>query len=241
MKFYCLSVILLVAVFVGEGCKSSTTDPGTNSAIIAPKVGNFFVYDVYYIDTLGTKIVGVPYLEEEMDTVTVVGSGITYQGRTNVVNTTSTGSFGAWFMNFESTGDVSIWQNPSTHTPFVVHGGWRTFPVTTKGGSNYVLVDSVVQQSGQPDWHGYETVSINYVGVQDITVGAETLTCEKFDLINNGQYGNHDITGTDTTSMLFSSKLGAVVHTEPRTKIIHVPAGKGVFRTVSALVGYSLK
>lgn len=244
MKFYSLSLILLVALLVGEGCKSSTTDPGTNTAIVAPKAGSFFVYDSYYIDTLGNKITNDPAIAEEFDTSTVVSSGIAFQGRNNTSNfRTNSGSLlYSTFVNYDASGDISGWSESRVNDPFVLHGGWVTIPMASKGSTSFIYLDSTAKRAGKPDQYGHAIETITYLGDEDVQVGSETLHCEKFSDEYLAEYNlPNGYTDHNINIVWFSAKLGTFVKLTPPTTVVTTDIIHNTERHVEILIAYSLK
>ncbi len=93
-----------------------------------------FVYRRVYFDTLGSVI------ENRLDTEVVYQSGITYEGKNNVVVMgpihANVERFRSYF-DYEANGDLDDFSD----IPRVRHG-WRTYPIASKTTSSWVQVDT---------------------------------------------------------------------------------------------------
>ena len=234
--------LALSAIFLG-GCKSNSTDNNPSNAISSARTGSTFIYHNYYIDTLGAKITNDPNTAESIDTVTVLATGISYQGKTNVTNFYNSGpDKGSYFLNYEASGDISLYGEPRVSGVFTLHGGWVTLPLAGLSSSTFVLADTVVKENGKPDHRRYETETDTYIGNDNISVGQETLECIKIQSISvrddtQGNFGSHN---SDTTIIRIAKKTGYIAEIEPSTKVISLKNGYSA-RRMSVLLSYVLK
>lgn len=234
-----ISGILILVALLGS-CKSNSTDNNPDNPLAGPKTGSIFIFDNYYIDTAGNKVVTPPNVES-IDTVTVLSTGLDYEGRKNNTNFHSTGNIGSLILNYESSGDVSFFSPQRLRDAFMLHAGRLILPVSTLSSTMFVYLDSVVKINGKPDQHGYEKETLTYIGTKDMQVGSEKLSCVKIQDINYRDYGQMDYTGLDTTILWFSKKLGYIAKAEPATMAIHLGPNRDEIRGVSILLGYTLK
>ena len=99
------------------GCKSST-GPNSNPsiAVTRPGVGSTFLYHDQAFDSLGRSVL----VYDRWDTIVIVSSGISYQGKSNVVSFKTTTyhkkdnsiSTLVGYLNYESNGDISHYIAP---------------------------------------------------------------------------------------------------------------------------------
>lgn len=236
-------VILFIAALALESCNTNSTDNNPNNALASPKTGSYFVFDNYYIDTLGAKILSDPNAAESIDTTSVLATGINYQGKTNVTNFYNSGSDKrSYFINYDASGDVSFFVPQKVSDVFMLRSGWLTLPVAGLGSTTFIYADTVVKENGKADHRRYETETDTYIGNANITIGTETLDCVKIQSVylrddTQGIYGSHN---SDTTIVWFSKKTGYIVRIEPPTKVISLRDGNSE-RYVSNLLSYSLK
>ncbi|MEP7234159.1 MAG: hypothetical protein ABI778_02575, partial [Ignavibacteriota bacterium] len=114
-------LFLLCSALSLSSCNPNSTDTNPNNALSSPALGSTFVYDNYYIDTNGVKLVNFPAFAEYIDTSTVLAIGIPYQGRSGVTNFGKSGNKGSFFLNYESSGDVSFYVPQGTRDAFTLH------------------------------------------------------------------------------------------------------------------------
>jgi hypothetical protein len=237
-----ISGILILAALLGS-CKSNSTDNNPNNALASPKTGSIFIFDNYYIDTLGAKIVNDPNAAESIDTTTVLAAGIKHEGKSNVTNFYSPGPLGeSFFINYDASGDVSFFVQERVSDVFMLHSGWLTLPVAGLGSTTFVYADTIVKENGKPDHRRYETETDTYIGNATISVGSETLECVKIQSVSlrddtQGSFGEHN---SDTTIVWFSKKTGYLARIEPATKVVSLRNSYEA-RRISILLGYTLK
>src|ERR1043165_3979161 len=98
MRANSLVPIFLMTVLGLASC-SSSSGPTTNNAIRPPGVGSAFIYYGNEMDSLGVKIDSTA----GYDTITVIATGIAYQGKNNVLQL-KPHSWRSDFWSYESNG-----------------------------------------------------------------------------------------------------------------------------------------
>lgn len=155
------------------GCDSSTS-PSTPLPQVTtpPSVGSVFVFDTWTIDSLGNKIVG----SNDIRTDSILESGITKDGKTNVARYISKHSSGYstyGYLNIEPSGDVS------QTVPIPTNGGqgyaWIIYPIRTAITQNVVLVDTIINP-GPNATTMKETVSLSYNGFFNVIANDTAVT-----------------------------------------------------------------
>jgi hypothetical protein len=228
--------IIGCAAFI-VGCNSGTDTGGTsygNLAVTRPGVGSVFLLHDYALDSSDRP----PDVYDEWDTAVVASSGISYQGKTNVVvyKTTTyrnnSTSESLCYYNYESNGDISRYvdggspSNPS---------GWETIPLASKGYTSFVVHDSTFLDSSGTSREQILTDEYLYTTQYVDTVAgaifhAISLTYEQ---IPNGQKP-WPYVGTDD----WVPAIGFIVQSD---RIASKPEADGAMIFIDELVSYTLK
>jgi hypothetical protein len=162
------------------GC-SNSSGPPTTSTVTVPKVGSTFVLYKYELDSTGAKISGT----EKYDTVKVIASGITYQGKTNVNHFHSSQNYEI-FLNYESNGDISGYIDHYGSPGY--RSGWGTLPLVGKGKNTIVTFDTTYANGSQER----VTTSYTYTGEETVTLlnhDFRTQTLNFEESLQNGAHG----------------------------------------------------
>src|SRR4051812_7438487 len=98
-----ISMFALVPMLALSGCSTSTTDtPPVMTMSTPPGVGSMFVMDHYDLDSAYRKIDSTEFF----DTVFVAQTGMSYEGKTNVMQMHSTRG-NIFYINEEPNSDIS--------------------------------------------------------------------------------------------------------------------------------------
>ncbi|MEI8133845.1 MAG: hypothetical protein WCH46_02060 [bacterium] len=177
-RYISISALCLVALVIYSGCKYEPATPELPGKTVAPKAGSVYVYDNYQTDTTGKKI-DSSYSQSKDS---VVESGITYSGKTNVVHMVSvdpvTGSVllgSDSYLNFESSGDVSVYTGGAggIGIPGVKLPDWNLMAVQTHTTVTAKVFDSTITFPGVPlPIHLTVTDTNRYVNTGTYTMGS---------------------------------------------------------------------
>jgi len=190
LKF--LTLFLFLGMVVARESKSLTQ----------PKAGSTFTYDQYYIDTTsGTPIAAT----RDTTTETIVQTGMSYLGKTNVskVLTTTKHGIDTSYINYESNGDFSI--------SAAALRKWFTMPCGSKSTST-TTTDTTMT---------YGSVSIKLKMVLTTSFASkETLSVKghSMDVLKLKQYSVNTMTnsGSESTTIMdmsvyYSPSLGIII------------------------------
>ena len=170
MRSYCFVTALFLAVLSLASCESSSTDSTPNNALTPPGVGSVFSYYGYYVDAAGVKIDSTAWY----DTVTVIATGIIYDGKNNVLQAKPGYQLPGSFWNYESNGDVSI--HIDNHiSGSGEHSGWLTIPLASKGNASFTSLDTVRNGTEIKFIESY-----TYTGDETITEAGHTFNTSTF-------------------------------------------------------------
>jgi hypothetical protein len=176
IAFAIFGVLLVSSV----GCSNSSGPP--TSTFTVPKAGSTFIFYSYRIDTAGAIIANT----EVSDTDIVIASGSTYQGRTNV-NRFHTNKGGSdIFLNYETNGDISYYEDNSGKPG--TRSGWITIPLGRKGKSSFISFDSTIESGLREQ----ETASWTYTGDATVTFSNHDFHTQTFDTELDRLNGTHD-------------------------------------------------
>src|ERR1035441_9173974 len=143
---------------------SLTLTVNGNGVPYTPGVGSTFIYNAVKIDTTG-KPIPPTYL----DTQSIVVTGLTYQGKTNVSETAD-----STYFEVETNGDVSIYTAgfPTYPSTNLVGNGWLTLPFGSQA-RNQLLISN--DQSFNDSLGQLITMNVrdsaSYVGTTMVTIG----------------------------------------------------------------------
>jgi hypothetical protein len=223
-----LVLLAFVAVFVAHStCRCQLTAPaGQLIKTTHPGVGSMFVYRRLYFDTLGKVIQNI------LDTEVVYQSGITYEGKNNVV---AMGPIHAnsqrWgYYNYEANGDIDDFSD----IPRVRHG-WRTYPIASKATSSWVQVDTEYTdiESGR-DINRFRQFVMSYQTEDTLFEAGQKIYA--IDILSRA--GNHERFQNVTTDFWIAPSLGVEVR---RIAVIAPPYPQMYSGWEFHLVSYTLK
>ncbi len=184
---FCFALAITGAL---AGCagNDSPAGPGSgkDSTVIPvatpPNAGSSFVLHYYEIGAGGTKVDST----EDIDTITVVGSGLAVAGKRDAVALRATDDTTTLYLHYDPNGDFSMLNVRNAHWPMI----WETFPIATKGKLGLPTIREY--DAGNKDTY-VRNDSTYYEGTEDVTVGGKTYACHK---IRNIQ--THDTDGERT-------------------------------------------
>ena len=123
-----LMVLFVVTSFVA--CESGTDDPGTTPTAVTPKAGTSYTYAKQQRDSVSGE---APTTKDSLVIATVISSGTTFEGKSNVISLDDDGDTMRYVM--ESNGDVSIYRKELfTYGDFtyVSPQPWLKYPIGSK-------------------------------------------------------------------------------------------------------------
>jgi hypothetical protein len=185
---------------------SLTVTLAGNGVPYTPGLSSQFTYTAFDIDTAG-KTVGSAFTIVD----SVIGTGLTYQGQSDVSETSDSEYF-----IIGTNGDDSIYAPGFMTYPTTVYfgGGWRQLPFTTQLPKVYSYSETYVNDSDG------ETITLNiqdtarYVDQATMMVGATPYTVSHVHLVESAVYS--DTKGTNTvvvvSEIYFSSALATIIN-----------------------------
>ncbi len=227
-------LILLSMVIVS--CKQSTSPTNTNTTTyVQPKTGSTFTFDEYSTDTTS----GLP-VPGTRDTAvrTVLQSGMSYMGKTNVSEIVGVSSMGndTSYINYEANNDISEYGPGPLDTISV----WTILPVASKVANTQTTDTTAVFSGVTVETKTSSTYS--YVDQETMTVKGVSTNVVKIEWAFNLTVisGGVPVTQTLDEFFYYAPSLGIL------TKILQ-PVQVGLFTSgqqqggVSTLIDYSLK
>jgi hypothetical protein len=176
-----------------------------NGVPYSPGLGSIYNYIAFDLDTAG-KTIGSSFAVTD----SMIQTGITYQGESNVSETSDTTYFIA-----ETNGDVELYAKgfPTYPDSNYFGGGWQTLPFSSQTPNYYSYNETYVNDSDG------ETITLvihdtaAFVGTTNVTIGGAEYPASHVHLLEYGVYT--DTKGTrvsaTTVEIYFSSKLGTIV------------------------------
>jgi hypothetical protein len=228
------------------GCSDDTTGPDNSSdPIVAPKQGSTYNYATYDTDATGQKETGT----DATYTVTVAATGMTYQGKSNVMMFVQSGSqTDTSYVAYESNGDVSLFlgtqlSDVELGDVNVASNLWLKVPFVSTTTTTLKVVDTTIAGST-----GNERIKLTFsatgTGSEEITVGTEKLNARKADLKMDMEmtFSGLPLTSTSTSKMWFIPKIGSMGKTVTTTtaSIGGIPGGQ-TSGSVETLTSYTLQ
>ena len=142
-----------------SGCKSDSTT-STDSGAVTPKPGSSYTYAQHYKDSTNTGVTE----NDSIIIATVVSSGLTYQGKSNVITLHDGNGTDTLRYVMESNGDVSVYRANFTANvaaapiSFANPTPWMTLPFGSK-------------KTGVALFTAYDTISVNSILIPLVIVG----------------------------------------------------------------------
>jgi hypothetical protein len=130
--------VAIFAFFCITGCSNTNSTSAPPTTLTVPNTGSMFVMNNYEIDSSSRMIGSTQYY----DTIIVIATGMTYMGKTNVMQLQTPTSRHNLYRNFESNGDISTYY-PGNGKPGD-QPGWVTYPVGSKGKTTFNTFDTTV-------------------------------------------------------------------------------------------------
>lgn len=211
---FVFSLSLLVAI---GACKNSTDTTGgggtgpntTSNALTPPGVNSVLVYHAYETDSLGARIAST---DTVFDTVNVLATSIKQFGKTNVVQLMSRAKFAFYtkllsnFWNYDSSGDISYYIDGAGAAG--VKSGWFSVPLTSKGQTSKVIVDTMENTTRR-----LRTATYLYSGAPTLVLAGQSFQTLMFDYSEVTQLGTTTYT-PDNDTRNFDSKTGILLRLE---------------------------
>jgi len=209
-----LIVLAISAVFLAS---CSKTSPAKSESVnsIQPNAGSSFTFDQYYTDTTTGQPIAAT---RDTTTETIVQTGLTYLGRTNVSKVVTGTKHGndTSYINFESNGDLSI------TAPAI--GRWVTMPTGSK--STMTMTTDTTMTYGTVTM-GLKMVSTTtFVGDESMTVKGHSVSVTKLLQSSDITMINSGVPSTSTMTIFFyyAPSLGFItkeewpVSTDPKSR-----------------------
>ena len=226
-----IPLLLLLSVVI-VSCKQSTSPAGSNATTyVQPKTGSTFTFDQYATDTTtGLPVPGT----RDTAVQTVVKTGMSYMGKTNVTEIIAFSSIGndTSYFNYETNNDISQYgQWPLTTISF-----WTILPVASKV-ANTVTIDTTLADSSGDTTKINAASTSSYVDQETMTVKGVPTNVIKIERVFSG--------GVPATPFLneffyYAPSLGFVA--ENLLPVQAAPIGSGLQQgSVSTLIDYTLK
>lgn len=196
-----LSALLFVSLFVA-GCTNGSSPGAPPTTLTVPGIGSMFVVNHYEIDSSSKMIGSTQYY----DTVIVIATGLTYMGKSNVMQLRTPTSGHTLYNSFEPDADISkiypLSGNPGSQS------GWVTFPIASKGKTEFNTVDTTI--FGQ---HEVQTLTLTYAGNTTRTLAGHNFYVVGI-LYNLSGYLTPDGTTYGQDTMWFAPEIGQYVGTD---------------------------
>jgi hypothetical protein len=192
-------IIVLSASLSIFGCSNNSTTSAPPTTLTVPKAGSMFVVHAYNIDSSSRMIDSTQYY----DTLSVIATGISYKGKTNVMQLRTPTSGRDIYQNFESNGDISRY-DPGSVSPGAL-SGWVTYPVGSKGKTMFNTYDTTILG------HEYvQTLTLTYM-----SDGDRSLVGHNFYVVGVREdlagYGTPDGTVSGPETLWFAPEIGQYV------------------------------
>ena len=176
------AIFYLVAILCG--CGSSTAPIST--PLVRPGVGSLFFIHTYDLDSNGAKRLGV----EWFDTVTVLATGMSFQGRNNV-------SGFRWLnddsdighVSYDANGDWSLFKESDDRNR------WITFQLSEKGSSSHQY-DTTYLIANTP-YHDRGSDTCSYIGEGVSVINGQSISVSKFRVVDRYLNAADDYTEED--------------------------------------------
>lgn len=184
-----IALALLVVSLFAASCKNSTET--TSNTMTRPGVGSSFVLHSTSFDSLGNPLPAY----EKWDTAFVISSGITYQGKTNVVAIRygSDPKGRVTYGNYESNGDLSSYADGRGAAG--ERSGWELSPIASQGTTQFVGYDTTYIVGGNTH-HSTRTDINTYAGQQTVTEAGQSFNAIMISERDQLEDGYSDYTST---------------------------------------------
>lgn len=207
------SAAFIAFVFVGSlisGCKSDSTT-STDSGAVTPKAGSSYTYAQHYKDSTNTGVTE----NDSIIIATVISSGLTFQGKSNVITLHDGNGADTLRYVMESNGDVSVYRANFTANvaaapiSFANPTPWMTLPFGSKktGVALFTAYDTISVSS--------QSIPLVIVGTGDY-IGTETLVDGTGKKIASGNKAKLTITVTGSFSgIVLNAVIGQTYSFDP--------------------------
>lgn len=228
------TAILLALLVVLTSCSDEAVNPGTITVVQA-KTGSTFTFDDYNTDTASGAII-----PESRDTSvhTVVRTGITFNGKSNVseLSITSTRDTSTAYISYESNGDIAVYFPGFSSTLL-----WLNFPISSKTTVSVVLADTTVSFFGVT-MQTKITAENSYVGTETLTVSGQSISAVKIKQSLKTKITTAGISEEDSRDSFFyfTPSLGYIAKVDQPSTTIPGTTTKSE-GSMSVLMSYVLK
>lgn len=195
---------LIALSFSLTSCSSNdtTTTPPTTTTT-KPGVGSEFFNMTVQLDSNGNVDNNQP---TTYDTMRVMQSGITFNGKTNLnqmFDYMSDGSVDTVYVRYEDNGDVSI-MSPSD-------SAWSTYPFGSKQSATVTTSESFL---GVP----FElSTTTSYAGTENVMVGGKSLSSQKINISASSMTATVPLNISE--QVWYAPSIGMITKTESSSKI----------------------
>jgi hypothetical protein len=223
-----LFVLAISAAFL---VSCSKTSPAKSELAISsqPKTGSTFTFDQYYIDTTtGQPIANT----RDTTTETIVQTGLTYLGKTNVSKVVAATKHGidTSYLCFEPNGDISI------NSAYLKK--WITMPTGSK--SSMTMTMDTIFGSSKIELKMVSTTS--FIGDETLTMMGRSVSVTKLKQSSDITMINSGTQSTSNMTMFFyyAPSLGFITKSETPVSTDQKSGAKSKGR-MNMLIDYSLK
>jgi hypothetical protein len=228
MKLFLTPTLMVTLALVSiAGCESSITATTNTISTVRPGIGSKFVYRGLVWDTLGTLT------QDFVDTEVVYQSGISYQGKNNVITISyswDTALKNALYYNYEPNGDIEDYYNIPG-----VRSGWRTYPIESKGSSSFLQFDTtIINPSSGQQIHSFQEFIFTYATDSAIVEAGQTLNA--IDILLGGENQSGYFPGNE--DYWIAPSVGTMVRIVSQNE---PPYYQNISRFEYHLVSYTLK
>lgn len=219
MRITSIIVIATSSIVMLMGCSDATTPttPTDQIVVVIPKVGSFYIYEARIAET-GKASQTVSY------TLNVVASGLTIDGRPNVVAFMSTLDNDSLYFIYGSNGDFLARSERDV---------WDTMPFGSKVSGTWL---DTTYYTDRPPLTMSTTLS--YLRTETVTVQGTPLSCVVIQAIMTGHFSDGG-RATRTTTIWYAHSIGFEVKVRSHT-VFTLPAEVVERLITQNLIKYSL-
>jgi hypothetical protein len=222
---------LLLPMLIG-GCTSTPTESPSDPTR-RPGVGSWYAYS-----RMATDANNIPTGTAILDTLTVVSTGQSYKGRSDLHRLES--RMRALYVGYESNNDVV-----SRDDTCECWGNWIPYTVGTRERRTLPTKDTVLFAQTAGAYHHTITEVIEHQGIESVTVPAGTFQAHRLKLVRteSGAKSTGTVTITTTTTYYFAPTIGYLVKTVVRdeTRSSTQPGIITAFGSEQVLTAYEVK
>ncbi len=142
-----------------SGCKSDTVT-ATDSGAVTPKAGSSYTYNQHYKDSTNTGITE----NDSIIVATVISSGLTFEGKNNVITLHDGNGADTLRYVMESNGDVSVYR-----ANFAANVG--ASPISFTNPTPWMTLPFGSKKTGVALFTAYDTINFNGANIPLVIVG----------------------------------------------------------------------